>query len=357
MFVVGLFILAILELGSCSSIPVPPMPVFSCPAVGKASPASRVTQLHPSNIKAVMALGDSISAGFAMKGIPLEYRGLVYSIGGDEYVSDWGDTKALTIPNFLKYYSPSLAGQAYGETIPLTKGAYLDAGVSMAKVEDVPAQIQYLVNTINTQYAGIIDMNNDWKLLTLFIGANNLCICCNGDSRGTPQYFENQLRSVLTSVQQTIPRTFVNIITIFNISGVWNAGQTSEYCRLLWDGITNSECPCLLENGDAGRLHMDQHTVLYNQVIEKLATEFSSQVTGNPNFTVVAQPGLSGFNITYFGENFLSALDCFHPGLPGEEAFTISIWNNMFQPPGQKQTTINPNNVQIICPTSQSVLQ
>lgn len=44
--------------------------------------------------RAVMALGDSITAGFAMKPAPLEYRGSVYCTGGDE--------GAKTIANFLR---------------------------------------------------------------------------------------------------------------------------------------------------------------------------------------------------------------------------------------------------------------
>jgi len=339
-----------------AGVPVPPPLVYSCPSLPPPPPATDVTKLHPGNINVVMALGDSISAGFAMKGVPVEYRGLVFSIGGDEYISDFSDTKAVTIPNILMKYNPKVQGSATGESEPFTRGIYLDGAVVEAKIGDIPPQIQYLISTLKSaEYAGTVDFNNDWKLLTLLIGANNLCICCHNDSRGTPQYYETQLRSILTTIQQSIPRTFVNVVTLFNISGVWYAGEQFEYCRALWTGITTGECPCLLKYGDAERQTMDDYAVAYGQVAAQVAAEFASK--HDPNFTVVVQPGLSGYNISYMGADFLSELDCFHPNEPANEAFTLSIWNNMMTPVGQKKTTLDINDLKFLCPTESSVIQ
>jgi len=340
-----------------TQIPIPTIS-YNCPPLPAPPSAISVTQLHPGNIKVVMALGDSISAGFAMKGVPVEYRGLVFSVGGDEYISDFENTKAITIPNILKLYNPNLQGQATGETEPFTPGSYLDGAIVEAKIGDIPPQIQYLVNTLKSaEYAGTIDFQNDWKLLTLFIGANNLCICCHNDSRGTPEYFAQNLRTILSTIQQNIPRTFVNIMTIFNISGVWYAGEQYEYCRLLWDGATNGECSCLLKYGAAERQTMDEMAVLYGQVSAKVAAEFASQNTHNPNFTAVVQPGISGYNISYFGAGFLSELDCFHPNLPANEAFTLSLWNNMMTPPPLKKTKLDLTDLNFICPSETSIIQ
>src|SRR5690606_11003903 len=70
-----------------------------------------------------------------------------------------------------------------------------------------------------------VNFFEDWKLLTIFIGANNECGACHYPSTSMPEYFEEQLRNTLNLVEQTLPRTFVNLITIFNISGVWYAGR------------------------------------------------------------------------------------------------------------------------------------
>lgn len=339
---------------SAASEPFPPLiigPPFNCSKLPPPPPATDVRHLRPGNIKAVMATGDSISAGFAMKGILpldlLEYRSHVFSIGG---VHD-----AYTIFKFIEHFNPKVVGGAMGPTIPLTKGKWLDGAVSHASVQDVPAQIDYLVNTLKTEYAKEVDFQNDWKLLTIFIGANNLCSACSNDTRSSPAYFEQNLRAVLTQVHQQIPRVFVNLVSIFNISGVWDAGQQSAYCRLLWHNITTHECGCLTTGVEADRKAMDIHGTAFNQISAQLADEFAA--LNDPNFTVVLQPGLSGIEIATFGESYLSKLDCFHPSLYANEAFTYMIWNNMMSPVGQKATGPDLKNITLICPTQDSFLQ
>jgi small subunit ribosomal protein S29e/phospholipase B1 len=298
-----------------------------------------------------MALGDSISAGFAMQGFPPrdfeEWRGYVFSVGGED--------NAYTVSDFLAFYNPSIQGRAEGNTWPLTKGAWLDGGVSHASVQNVPDQITYLVNQLQTTYASTVNFQDDWKLLTLFIGANNLCGACEGRAESKPAYFQAQLQQVLTQIEQQIPRVFVNLVTIFNISGVWDAGQTSWYCEALWEGITNHECYCLTTGNKADRDLMDNYGWQYNAISQQLAAQFQAQ--NNPNFTVVVQPGLSGIQVGVMGEDYLSALDCFHPNLAANEAFTYQIWNNMMTPQGQKSTSPDLNNLKIICPSDQSYIQ
>lgn len=208
-----LLFLVLLGLSSAKIYPIPP---FSCPKLPTPPPATDVHHLRFGNIKAIMALGDSISAGFAMIGYPpldiFENRDYVYSIGGAE--------DAVTIPNWLMTYNPDLQGVATSWTFPLTKGYWLDGAVSMAKVQDLPDQISYLVTTLKTQYPSI-NIQEDWKLLTIFIGANNLCSACYNSQSSDPDFFEAQLRQALQLIEKYLPRTFVNVIGIFNISGVW----------------------------------------------------------------------------------------------------------------------------------------
>jgi len=316
-------------------------------------PAKNVRQLRFGNINAIMALGDSMSAGFAMQGIPPqdfeEWRGYVWSIGGAE--------DANTIATWLQAsYNPNIEGMAMGNTWPLVPGAWLDGGVSHASVQDLPPQIDYLVSAMQTQYAGVIDFKNDWKLLTLFIGANNLCDACNPkDNRTQPAFFEDHLRAALKQIHQQIPRVFVNMMTIFNISGVWDAGMTSWYCEMLWDGITNHECGCLTTGVASDRLAMDVRAVQFNAISEKLASEFAA--LNDPEFTVVVQPGVSKLNVAEAGESYLSALDCFHPNLWANEAFAYSLWNNMQQPVGKKDTAPDLKNLRILCPTENTYIQ
>jgi len=305
----------------------------------------------------IMSLGDSLTAGVGLHGLPLEYRGLVYAIGGDEYESEFGFAKALTFPNFLKNYNPNIQGAAQSWTwphiSPWKTGQWLDAAVSHASVQDCHSQVDYLVYNIKTNYP-TVDFQNDWKLLTLFIGANNLCGACEGRAESKPEYFGAQLRQVLTQIEQKIPRVFVNLVTIFNISGVYYAGQDYTYCEIIWHTIKH-ECTCV-ETGKKSDLQiMDDYAVAYNIISRNLATEFAGH--NNPGFTVVVQPGLSGIEIQKFGEAYLSNLDCFHPSLCANQAFTYQIWNNMMTPEGEKLTTPDLKNLKIKCPTSTSYVQ
>jgi small subunit ribosomal protein S29e len=328
-----------------------PVPPWNCPQLPSPPPATNVRQLRPGNIKAIMAMGDSITAGFAMIGfIPpedlVEWRNYVFSIGGAD--------GAFTLANILKKYNPNVQGAAYDWTWPLTPGAFLDAGVSHASVQNTPSQVLYLVEQLNTTYASQINYLEDWKLLTLFIGANNLCGACEYRTESFPAYFESHLRTTLQMIEQKLPRTFVNLVTIFNISGVFYAGQNNFYCRLVWDLIKH-ECYCV-ETGNKTHLDiMDLRAVQFNAISEKLAAEWAAK--NNPNFTVVVQPGLSGIPIAKYGEAYLSDLDCFHPSLCGNQAFTYQIWNNMMTPVGKKSTAPDVNNLKIKCPGPNDFIQ
>jgi len=300
----------------------------------------------------VMAMGDSITAGFAMSGYPptdlVEDRDYVFSIGGAQ--------DAFTLANILGNYNPTVEGSAPTWTWPLVKGQWLDAGVSMAKVEGCPDQVTYLVNQLKTTYATTVDFQNDWKLLTLFIGANNACGACQNRENSKPKWFGDHMDKVLKQIHETIPRVFVNLVTIFNISGVYYAGEPSDYCDII-HRIWSHECYCV-ETGKPSDLNaMDDATTAYNILQNELADKYAG--LNDPNFTVVVQPGLSGINLPGFPDPlaYLSNLDCFHPSLCANEAFTYQIWNNMMTPVGQKATSPNINNLKIKCPLRNSYIR
>jgi len=151
---------------------------FNCTFIPPSDPVpTSVHELKPGDIKVVAALGDSLTAGFAMEaktvlGILTEWRGRVWSIGGDDSVD-----KHATLPNFLRFYNPSLVGFSTGKgMIPsVTKpGSYLNVAVSGSKAQDMPAQAARLIDRIKN-FPEPIDFKKDWKLVTILIGANDLC--------------------------------------------------------------------------------------------------------------------------------------------------------------------------------------
>lgn len=73
----------------------------------------------------LIGTGDSITAGFAMEDLPLEYRGSVYSTGGGMLGCvkiTRADKDAFTIGNFLANYNPDIEGRCVGTTIPMARG-------------------------------------------------------------------------------------------------------------------------------------------------------------------------------------------------------------------------------------------
>ena len=99
-------------------------------------------------------------------------------------------------------------------------------------------------------------MENDWKMLTIFIGANDLCLgymendnnfidhnnynyvsfSCSGKVPTlTANDYEKHLREILEEVRKKIPRVFVNVVQVFNLSMVWLLTKTSCVVYLTTD--------------------------------------------------------------------------------------------------------------------------
>jgi len=346
----------------------PPVPIFDCPSLPPPPPATNVNQLHPGNIKVVMGVGDSISAGFAMLAGHfwdfldlVEYRGHVFTMGGDD--------GAYTVPNFLKFYNPDIIGASIGWSLPLDAVkwenqiiepwdptvTHLNGAQSMARIDAVPAQVDYITDQINSTYAGMINMTNDWKLMTIFIGANNICPACSNSSDSQPDYYEQQMELVIEKIYNQLPRTFVQIITMFNISQVYQFAMSSDYCEFMWDTFCEHECGCMTDNSTAyDRAMMDLRSVEFNQRIYKVAQRWQDMQL--PEFTVKVQPFTENLIIPNgIGLDFLSELDCFHPNGNANIAWSIGLWNNMLTPDPLKLHNL-PLNMTFVCPTADSVL-
>ena len=83
---------------SSLSTPAPP-----CPPTGQSLPApTNVRQLHPSQVAVVAALGDSITAAFALNNKPFEYRLWSWSIGAEEA------NVTATLANLIRNQNPKL---------------------------------------------------------------------------------------------------------------------------------------------------------------------------------------------------------------------------------------------------------
>jgi len=285
-------------------------------------------------------LGDSITAGMSAKDTNLlslkEYRGLAYSMGGDAGVT--------TLPNLLKPYLPNgyPIGLSTGIGERNSAGNGLNAAVSGAINKDMLSQAQWLVQQLKANPK--INMANDWKFLTLWIGSNNLCDVCDNQNANNGNNFETEVTSALNYIYANVPRVFVNMVANLEISTLYNIN--SGACSFIHWMV----CGCVGSSSSADREQVRVAGKDYQSLAVTIAQQFNSR--NNTEFAVVVQPFLVQTVITE--RNQLSAADCFHPSAPSHATAAVALWNNLLTPAAQKKTAWNPADVPI-CPTADSL--
>lgn len=323
-----------------STIPSIDPPVFkACPPLPVPADTDNVNNLRPGNIKVVMAMGDSITAAMSAKDSTFlsmkEYRGLAFSMGGDSGVT--------TIPNLLKPYVgqgyPVGASTGVGKRTMGTNG--LNAAVSGAINIDLVGQAQWLVNALKTNKA--VNMTHDWKLLTIWIGSNNLCDVCSDESNNNAPNFEKYVTDALEHIYQNVPRVFVNLLLNLDITQLHSID--SGLCGILH----KVACGCVT-NADK-RAKVYKALLEYQQKVPQIAQKFASR--NNPEFTVVAQPFLEKTLVLERSE--LAKADCFHPSAYSHGVAAVALWNNMISPKSQKKTAWSLDDTPM-CATADTLL-
>ncbi|XP_071758328.2 phospholipase B1, membrane-associated-like [Centroberyx gerrardi] len=324
---------------------------FSCVNLAPSdSVPTTVHRVRPGDIKVVAALGDSITTGFGAKAKNLlqlrtEYRGVSWCIGGDKTL----DT-VTTLPNIIKKFNSDIKGMSKGQGKRQTG---FNMAVSGAKIAGIPRQVRSLIDAMKNNSA--VDFNNDWKLVTLFIGGNDLCQYCNDRASLSPKNYSHHLMTSLDILHKEVPRVIVNVVEILEIEGLRRIKRDSLGCSLLQQFI----CPCYLQPSDDSpelaeikRINRDLQTETENLV-------YGGRYDNKEDFAVVVQPFFRNSiiplnsegkpDVTYFSE------DCFHFSERGHADMAVALWNNMLEPVGEKQTynnfTNDRNNIK--CPTEE----
>ncbi|KAK5857601.1 hypothetical protein PBY51_010836 [Eleginops maclovinus] len=325
---------------------------FSC--VNTAPSNSVPTSAHrirPADIKIVAALGDSLTTGFGAKAKDLitlrtEYTGVSWSIGGDKTLET-----VTTLPNILKKFNPEIKGFSKGVGKWQTG---FNMAVSGAKIAVIPAQIRKLIDTMKSDTK--VDFENDWKLVTLFIGGNDLCQYCNDRANLSPQNYSLHLRTSLDMLYQEVPRIIVNIVEILEIEGLRKIKRDSLGCNVIQPLV----CPCFLQTGEDSpelaeikRINRDLQYQISN-------VAYGGSYDDREDFAVVVQPFFRNTIVPFNAEGkpddtYFSA-DCFHFSEKGHSDMATALWNNMLEPVGKKMKynnfVLNARNT-LICPTEE----
>ncbi|KAG8305779.1 hypothetical protein J6590_062086 [Homalodisca vitripennis] len=194
---------------------------FPCPLETRRRSAERPTSVHrlrPGDIDVVGAMGDSLVAGngaleeYAL-GTIIEYRGVSWCAGGE---GTWREF--LTVPNILKMFNPRLSGYSVGKGEFLSPNSHMNVAVPVSADADALKQARILVYKMKKDRG--VDFHNDWKVITMFFGANDLCSGqCYDHTGTTPEAHAFKLRLALDYLQENLPRTLVNLVPVLGEAG------------------------------------------------------------------------------------------------------------------------------------------
>jgi len=309
-----------------------------------------VHQLRPKDIKVIGAIGDSITAAFGLEATSAaelfwEIRGKSWSVGGDGSLDDY-----VTLPNFLKKYNPELRGYSTGKNVLYiyNSGRKLNQAVSNKEANHMPGQAKELVREMK-RLPGV-DLEKDWKMITLFIGGNDLCRSCKNDNEvHLPENYIAYIKEALDYLRAELPRVFVNLVTIMDIEQVKDL-RPNAFCA----NFHRIECPCGAYPTPSQAIQLRDFIDRYQNYTSALVD--SGRYDTTDDFTVVVQPFFSKFEAPKLpnGKPDMTYLapDCFHMSGKGHAGIAVGLWNNLLQPVGEKSNTWKPEDP-VLCPTQE----
>uniref|UniRef100_A0A8C3SBS1 Phospholipase B1 n=1 Tax=Chelydra serpentina TaxID=8475 RepID=A0A8C3SBS1_CHESE len=255
-----------------------------------------------------------------------QYRGLSWSVGGDENI-----TTVTTLANILREFNPSLRGYSIGKGNQDSSNAFLNQAVAGDRSENVPSQARKLVDLMKNDTR--INFQEDWKLITLFIGGNDLCNFCNDPVHFSPDNFTNNIKIALDILHREVPRAFVNLVTVLYIVTLRDLYQEQNIsCPRL---IMRQLCPCVLNYDDNSTetKMLESFNRRYQEETHRLVE--SGRYDTKEDFTVVVQPFLQRVTVPKTEEGLPDssyfAPDCFHFDQKAHSQAARALWNNMLE--------------------------
>ncbi|KAL2306065.1 hypothetical protein Nmel_003967, partial [Mimus melanotis] len=313
-----------------------------------------VHNLKPADIQVIAALGDSITAGNGAGSRPhdvldvlTQYRGLSWSVGGNENIST-----VTTLPNILREFNPSLVGYSTGTGRHDSTNAVFNQAVAGARAEDVPEQARKLVDLMKNDIR--IDFQNDWKLITLFIGGNDLCKFCEDPVHHSPENYTYNIQIALDLLHKEVPRAYVNLVTILSIAKLreLHALKNNSCPKLLMRML----CPCVISPQDNS--NELKQLIYFNRRYQERTRQLveSGRYDTKDDFTVVMQPFMTNMEMPKTQEGLPDASyfapDCFHFSQKAHSQAARALWNNMLEPIGEKTDSQKMENEIVLgCPS------
>lgn len=202
---------------------------------------TNINQLRPGDIDVIASMGDSLTAangGMSNNILHIlnENRAISFSGGGK---GTWREY--LTLPNILKEFNPNLYGYAVNDVLALEKQSRLNVAEPMIMSRDMTYQAKALIKRMKADKR--VNMKKDWKLLTIFVGNNDVCsdMCHHQPQVNFANQHEKDLESTLRLLRDNIPRLFVQIVPVPNLVELYNMRCSSTTCYL----VHRIGCSCI----------------------------------------------------------------------------------------------------------------
>ncbi|XP_060115378.1 phospholipase B1, membrane-associated-like [Heteronotia binoei] len=324
---------------------------LSCPeqTPSKEVPTS-VHKLRPADIQVIAALGDSLTTAVGAQATGLSdlktpWRGFSWSAGSDGTLESH-----TTLPNILKKFNPNLSGFSTG-TEKETAG--FNRAVGEATAQNLSAQAFELVELMKS--SPDINYKEDWKLVTILIGRNDLCQYCLDRETYSVEKYVQHLQDSLDILYEELPRAFVNVVEIMELTGLRQIERETSGCVLSGESL----CPCFLNPWENSSQLQEMQKVNRDFQERSMMMINGSRYDKREDFAIVVQPFFQNTNMPLDrdGKPDLSffAVDCFHFSARGYASMATALWNNMLEPVGQKQSYNNftYERSMLTCPTSE----
>ncbi len=252
---------------------------------GGSSPASS-TPSHPGRTTTIVALGDSITAGF----------GSCLSLAACQRNS-WSTGDGLRVNSLYRRLlesDPTIRGNAHNQAV---------AGARVAALTD--------------QAAGAVRAKADY--VTVLIGANDVCRSRVEEMTSVAD-FRAGLDRALAVLRDKLPRARVFVVSIPDLHRLWAVGHTDSRAVRIW---SHGICPALLANAasmadaDVTRRSAFQARVkAYNGELAAACRAYGSRCRYD---------GGAAHRVR-FSLNMVNRLDYFHPNVDGQNKLAEVAW-------------------------------
>ncbi|CEG83532.1 hypothetical protein RMATCC62417_17437 [Rhizopus microsporus] len=332
------YLYSILLLPLVTTLPVDPVVNISvpldigCPLLKpRSTPAQSVHDLRPDDIKIVAGLGDSVMAGFAAKGVQGRF---------------------LNIQNLYENRGVSFAlgGGQYREDIDI-----LNAAQSGARSLNLDHELDYTMDVLQKAYDDNKAKPTDWKLITIFIGSNDICHSCT-ESTSLPVPFAANVQTAIERIRKSMSHVLVQIIGIMKVQDIVVATSNyTDYCRpIKGSNFIGHDHECECSHSEANRTIMNSLFLEYNAALLQAVNYYRQPPSDT--FAVVYQPLL--VDIMSFPIQAISNIDCFHPSTLAHSWFARMLWRMMFLPPNEKNIMLKYDaTAPIYCPNENDRIQ